>query len=144
MDETGVIAAIFAKLKADTTLRGATYLGSSAPGYGIYRHNFLPDNPSFPRVTLEFIGGPTDRPSSWEDNICVVTVRVYHGNPPKILARIEQLLNQRTQVITATDAEIRQFRKTAKGADLWDDEFQVHYRLDNYTLRYRLFGGINT
>jgi len=142
MDETGVIAAIFTKLQADTTLR--SLLSKSTFPYGVYRHNFLPDEPPFPIVTLEFIGGPTSRPSAWEDNQCMVTIRVYHGSPAAVLARIEKLLNQRTQVVTATDAEIRTFRNTAKGADLWDDEFQVHFRAEPYLLRYRLYGGINT
>jgi len=143
MDETAVIAAIFTKLQADTTLRGSSYLNDATFPYSIYRHNFVPDTPAFPIVTVEWLGGPSVRSGAWEDNISLVTIRVYHGKPALIHARIERLLNQRVQVLTASNAELRMVRKTAKGSDLWDDEYQVHYRPETYEIRYRLHGGIN-
>lgn len=144
MNEGAVEAAILAKLHADTTLRGAAYLNKSSFPYGIYRHGYLPRNtPPFPMVTVEFVGGPTTHSGAWEDTVALVMIRVYHGDASLIHDRIEKLLNLRTQRITATNAEIRSVSRTERGPDLWDDEFQVHYRPDQYIVRYRLHGGVN-
>lgn len=140
MDESSVIAAIISRLRADSTL--TTALGGTRGTKSIYRHGMQPRTPVMPCVTLEFIGGPTRRSAAWEDCQCLMTVRVYDGDIEQLHGYVECALNQHVTQMTVTMADIVSCQRISRGTDMWDDDLRVHFRPDQYVVRYRLYAAV--
>jgi hypothetical protein len=140
MDESAVLAALFTRLRAATAL--TTAIGDSTGLKGIYRHGYQPRTPSLPCVTLEFIGGPTRRPGAWEDCSCLVTVRAYHGDTEAVQSAVEVALSSHITPVSVTGADIVSCQRISRGMDMWDDDLKVHFRPDQYVVRYRLYAAV--
>lgn len=123
-----------------------TLLGHAATPFGVYYH-FLPEAPDFTSskhyVTWNFLSGSPIESSDSDAYLrqVVFEVRAYSSDPDKvedILLRVRAVLeNLRRVTVPTSDIQLHDIKWDGMGPDLFDPDFLVYLRSEQYRSFYR-------
>lgn len=121
-----------------------TIIGKAAPNYGVYRGHF-PEIPNFKGsdlLTWEFLALTVDasRQSDMRLRQHLFAVTAWSpalDNIENIHHRVRYLCEGQRWTAPTADCQLIKIHFDSAGPNLWDDEFQVHYRAEHYRAYYR-------
>lgn len=129
-----------------TTVGLRTLLGHAAAPFGVYYHHF-PESPDFSTLSyltwfiINRLSSDTHSGIDIRMRELVITVTAWSEDSDtrdQVLRRVENVLHNKRRVTNPTsESELHDIQFDGAGPDLFDTDYQVHYRSENYHVWYR-------